>query len=222
MTFFYPSSLMKTIDNFNERILFSEPISQEEKLEATRWILTQQGKKGSYRKMFAPTDADFEQGIRLFTGERLQSASARHIMGQEAARLIWLFGSADPIVRAAHERASDWMADSHEFQETGTFCCGRCTLAFWRHFRVGNFENKTGLISKGLQTMKQYRFADGKWSRYPFFYSIYTLVDLDLTPAREELTYARPLMERYLKHPREGTYSKRRIRILQRALEITN
>ena len=88
-----PTSLMKTVDNINEHFLFGESIPTQEGLEAARWIAAQQGKKGHYRYMFAPTSSDFEQGMRLFTGERLVCASARHIMGQEAARAAWLLGN---------------------------------------------------------------------------------------------------------------------------------
>ena len=90
------TSLMDSLDNLNERFLFGEAITQEEGLEAARWIVSRQGEKGSYRNMFAPTQSDFERGIRLFTGERLLSASARHIMGQEAAPPAWIFGKTEP------------------------------------------------------------------------------------------------------------------------------
>src|SRR4030066_2351946 len=97
-----PTSLMKTVDNINEHILFGEAIPTQEGLEAAQWIAAQQGQKGHYRYMFAPTSSDFEQGMRLFTGERLVCASARHIMGQEAARAAWLLGKADSNGREAY------------------------------------------------------------------------------------------------------------------------
>lgn len=81
-----PTSLVNTLDAINERFLFGEPIPSDEGLQIAQWIATRQGEKGAYRGMFAPTQQDFEQGIRLFTGERLVSASARHIIGQEASR----------------------------------------------------------------------------------------------------------------------------------------
>ncbi len=216
------TSLMKTLDNINEKILFGEVITPEESLEVAQWIISQQGKKGSYRDMFAPTPSDFEQGIRLFTGERLNSASARHIIGQEASRAIWLLANQDPIVREAYDRATGWMRGEPEFEQTGTYCCGRCTLAFWRHFTVGNFEHKDRNILKGLRGMKDSRLGDGKWHNFPFFYAVYTLLDLDLEPALAELKYARPVMKQYLKNTRVGAFSKRRITIINKALEIIN
>ena len=217
-----PNSLIKTIDNINQQFLLGNAITQEEGLEASRWIISRQGGKGSYRDMSAPTQPDFEQGIRLFTGERLVSASARHIMGQEAARAAWLLGSTDPNVRLAYDHATAWMCEAPDFQQSGTFCCGRCTLAFWRHFWVGNFEHKETQIVKGLKVMKNHRLGNGKWQRFPFFYAIYTLLNLDLELAQAELEYARPVMERYLKNTRTGAYSERRVTILHKALENIN
>src|SRR4030065_539946 len=139
-----PNSLIKTIDNINQQFLLGNAITQEEGLEASRWIISRQGGKGSYRDMSAPTQPDFERGIRLFTGERLISASARHIMGQEAARAVWILGNTEPVVQNAYERSIGWMHENPGFQETGKFCCGRCTLGFWRHFWIGNLQKKSG------------------------------------------------------------------------------
>ncbi len=216
------TSLMNTLDNINEKYLFGETITKEEGLEAAQWITFRQGKKGSYRNLFAPTHYDFEQGIRLFTGERLVSASARHILGQEAARAAWLLGNQDPVVREAYDRATGWMREAHDFEQSGTYCCGRCTLAYWRHFWVGNFENKEAQLLKGLKVMTDYRLGDGKWHHFPFFYAVYTLMDLDLEPARAELKYARPMMEQYVRKTRVSAYSKRRVTIFEKTLEKVN
>ncbi len=213
------TSLTKTIDNINTMFLSGQTIAPAEGLEAARWIVCRQGEKGSYRGLPAPTQADFEQGIRVFTGERLLSASARHIMGQEAARAAWLLGRTDPAVRRAYEQATDWMHAVPDFEQRGTYCCGRCSLAFWRHSWVGDFDNKEAHLSKGLQQMKDLRIGDGKWRNFPFFYAVYTLSELDLEPASAELKYARPAMESYLKRPRADVYSKRRVVIITKILE---
>ena len=214
------NSLVHTLDNINMHMLLGETISPQAGLEAARWIASRQGGKGAYRGMFAPTEADFEQGIHVFTGETLTCASARHIMGEEAARAAWTLGRQDAEVRAAYERASAWMRASTESFKDGTFCCGRCTLAFWRHYWVGDFGDKEALISRGVQTMKTQRVEDGKWRRYPFYYTIYTLQELDLEAARAELKYARQAMERLLRSKREGSFSQRRKLILEKALGL--
>jgi hypothetical protein len=214
-----PTSLVKTTDNINNKLLMGEAISPVESLEAARWITCQQGKKGSYRGFPAPTPSDFEQGIRTFTGEKLECASARHILGQEAARAVWLLGRQDASLLEAYHQYTRWMQDETGFQQDGTFCCGKCTLAFWRHYGVGDFPHKQERLNRGLQAMKAMRLGDGKWRLYPFFYAIYTLLSLDLEATRAELAYARPAMEKYLKHARVGGYSPRRVTIIQQALD---
>jgi hypothetical protein len=216
------NSLVNTIDRINDCFFNGLLIPEEEGLETARWIVSRKGKKGAYRGMFAPTPYDFEHGIRVFTGEKLTSASARHIMGQEAARAAWLLAKHDPIVRSAYDQATKWMTENQEFLQFGTFCCGKCTLSYWRHFGVGNFDNQEALISKGLISMKKMRSGDGKWHRFPFFYAIYTLHELDLEGARTELRYARPVMERYLKRTQKDIYTQRKIAIIEKALDQIN
>jgi hypothetical protein len=67
--------------------------------------------------------------------------------------------------------------------------------------------------------MKTYRSGDGKWHRFPFFYAIYTLHELELEEARAELIYARPVMERYLHRTPKDIYSRRKFTILEKALK---
>ena len=111
------------------------------------------------------------------------------------------------------------MRDNPEFDQTGTFCCGRCTLAYWRHFAVADFENKPLLLQKGLLAMHDLRTGDGHWRTLPFFYAIYTLEDLDLELARRELNYAKAAIQKNLKRLRSSPYSKRKVAILYKALE---
>ena len=214
------TSLMNTVDNVNEKLLFGEVITPEEGLATARWIASRQGEKGGYRGMFAPTSLDFEHGIHLFSGERLEYASARHILGEEAARAAWLLGRDDPTVRSAYDRATGWMHTVPDTHPNGTFCCGRCTPAFWRNFWIGEFEYKEAFVLKGLQWLKDQRLGDGQWRRFPFFYTVYTLMDLDLEPAQAELKYARPAMEQYVAKSRAGVFSLRKKLILEKALEM--
>ncbi len=214
-----PTSLVNTLDAINERFLFGEPIPSDEGLQIAQWIATRQGEKGAYRGMFAPTQQDFEQGIRLFTGERLVSASARHIIGQEASRALWLLGNQDVASRQIYDQATAWMQAEPGFQQSGRYCCCKCSLAFWRHYWVGDFPKKEAFISHGLLDLRSRRTGDGKWQTYPFYYAVYTLISLDLEAVRDELMYARPLIEHVLNRKSSDAYSKRRSALLSRALE---
>ena len=213
------TSLVNTLDRFNQRILSGEGVPRSEGLEVARWIAGQQGLAGNYRGMFAPTPDDFEHGIHVYSGEAITHASARHIMGQEAARAICLLGCQDVEVQAAYARATAWIPTVSEAHTHGTFCCGRCTPAFWRHYWVADFPDKELLLTRGLEALKAMRLSDGTWGRYPFFYTVLTLLDIDLAQARAELQYARPVMQRYLCSARRGRFAARRKQILELALE---
>ena len=222
MTWLDSLSLVKTMENANLAYLNGQDIPAADKVEMAHWVASRQGLKGSYRGMFAPTEQDLHQGIRLFTGENLTYASGRHCMGQEAARLLRLWEVDIPEVKETYERAVYWMRNTQEYMHHGTYCCGRCTLAYWRHYSVGDFEHKEEFLVNGLRVMKSERDGKGKWRRFPFYYSIFTLLDLNLQPAIEELRYTRGAMECYLEASRRGSYAEKRRAILEKALAKVN
>jgi hypothetical protein len=213
------TSLMLTLDYVNEALLYGKEISLADQQAITRWITTRQGNSPSYRGLYSPTNTDLDYGVSLFTGEDLSSsASALHYLGQEAARLICLFAPQDPETRPAYERASQWMRDHPTFTQTGMQCCGRCTIAYWRHFWVGEFEHKQEALENGLKALQNDRDGKGKWKRFPYYYTLLALSEIDLEPARQELRYSLPVMERYLKGEKPGLYYHRRKAIVEKAL----
>ncbi len=214
------TSLMLTLDYVNEALLYGHEVSAADRQSVSRWITSRQGTANSYRGLYSPTNTDFDYGITLFTGEELTStASAQHYLGQEAARVIRLFAGDDPAARPAYERASEWMRTHPTFAQTGQQCCARCTVAYWRHFWVGDFEQKEAALLNGLSALKNERDGKGKWQRFPYYYTLLALTDIDLEPAREELRYSLPVMERYLKGEKPGLYYKRRKAIVEQAYQ---
>jgi hypothetical protein len=210
---------MLTLDYVNEALLYGQEIPLADQQTISRWITTRQGAGPGYNGLYSPTNTDLEYGVSLFTGEELNSqASARHYLGQEAARLICLFASQDPEAQPAYERASQWMRAHPTFTQTGMQCCGRCTIAYWRHFWVGEFEHKQVALENGLKALQNDRDGKGKWRRFPFYYTLLALSEIDLEPARQELHYSLPVMERYLKGEKPGLYYRRRKAIVEKAL----
>lgn len=215
------TSLMLTLDYVNEAQLYGRDISPDEQQTIVRWITSRQGAGPSYRGLYSPTNTDHDYGIQLFTGEDLRSnVSAMHYLGQEAARLICLFAADDTQVNSAYERAVEWMRNHPTFAQSGTHCCGRCTSAYWRHFWVGSFENKEAALVNGLKALSNQRDGKGKWRRFPYYYTLLVLSDIDLEPACQELRYTLPVLERYLKGEKPGLYYKRRKAIVEKALAV--
>lgn len=80
-------SLSHTVDAINATYFDGRALAAVERRQAARWIAARQGLPGSYGGTFAGFPSERSRGIVLFTGERIASASARHILGEEASRV---------------------------------------------------------------------------------------------------------------------------------------
>ncbi len=96
------TSLSRTIDAISAA---PRPAAPERKAVA-RWIAARQGLPGAYGDTFAGCPGD-AAGIHVFTGERMTSASARHILGEEACRALRVLEVRDAEVAAALARAEE-------------------------------------------------------------------------------------------------------------------
>ena len=82
MNLLHENSLGKTLDAINDALFFEKQIPQEEARRTARWIAGRQGLPTSHAGMFAPTNEDYNEGVRLFTGERISSrVGTGHILG---------------------------------------------------------------------------------------------------------------------------------------------
>jgi hypothetical protein len=221
-----PSSLAATVDNVNDAHFYGTALSKAQREEAAKWIAGRQGLRGSYAGMFAPTEKDFEQGSRVFTGERIRSyAGTAHILGEEACRALILLSAPAAGVRKALADASAGMirrlrgsGDRARAAKTGMYCCGTCSASLWRHLAVGGLENAERLLAAALKTLKANRDG-GRWGHFPFYYTLLALSEIPLRPAIEEMRYAAPSCERLLKRrPKDDKYDSRRRDLAERIL----
>lgn len=215
-------SLALTLDALNEAYFFQRSVSTSHKEQVAEWIAGRQGKPGSYANMFAPTDDDYSGGIRLFTGERVNSRAATgHILGEEGCRTLILLGVHSNSVDDALNRASLGMTSRLEKGDrlSGMYCCGTCTPALWRHLAVGGLEDGEAWLSAGMGTLKSRRDGGGRWKGFPFYYTLLALGEIDLPSAVEEMRYASQACERYLRRsPKDDKFSRRRHTLVERVL----
>ena len=80
------ASLSQTVDAINAAHFEGRELAAAERRQVARWIAARQGLPGCYAETFAGFPSERARGIVLFTGERIGSASARHILGEEASR----------------------------------------------------------------------------------------------------------------------------------------
>ena len=213
-------SLAATLDSLNDAFFFEKRLSSGERTKAAQWIASRQGLAGSYRGMFAPTRGDFRQGIRVFTGEIVKSGAATaHILGEEACRAVILLGVADPGIGSALKRASAGMRSAVKECEAsgytpGMYCCGICSVAFWRNLLAGGLADQERRLRAGVKTLKTFRRGGGQWRRFPFYYTLLALSEFTLPAAVDEMRYAAPVLEKLLKRPERDNRFDRRRRVL--------
>jgi len=218
-----PQSLAETVDAINEAFFYGRPLSKADRERAAKWIAGRQGLPRSYAGMFAPTDLDYKNGVKLFTGEKVSTGAATaHILGEEACRALILLGVETDDVTQALSRASEgilsrlWSFD----RIAGTYCCGTCTCSYWRHLAAGGLRNGERELAAGISDLKRHRDGAGRWRRYPFYYALLALSEIDLSVATRELKYAGPVLERLAaRTPREDRYGIRRHDLVERALD---
>jgi hypothetical protein len=219
-------SLGATINAVNEAALFSARVSEPTVKQITEFIAGRQGLPHSYWGLFAPLDDEVKKPFTLFTGETIRSdASARHILGEESLRILKVLGDTSPSVQQAIEHAQEdfgrrLMSNKALGYGMGTYCCGNCTVAYWRALTTHWIADAEERLEMGIKDLKNERQA-GKWRRFPFYYTALCLTELDKELAREEIRYIQPACERSIKNLRsnDAHYHQKSV-ILTKILEI--
>ena len=218
------SSLYKTLDNVNEALFYGKKISKSDAKELISWISSRLDTEYSYNKSFGVTKKDMSQPVYTFTGERLASASMRHIMSEEATRVVLqlskIAGTKPNFLKSNEERFYKMLKASEEYgRPLGTFCCGPCTVGLWRQLNAGGLPKYQKNISNGLMSLHSNRDETGKWGRFPFFYTLLALLEIDDPLAMKEINYALPECERAFNRLRSGNkFSDRKRELLLRIL----
>ncbi|MFC1734572.1 hypothetical protein ACFL1X_00540 [Candidatus Hydrogenedentota bacterium] len=218
-------SLSQTLDVVNEALFMETAIPRAEKNRVTDWLAGRQGLRGSYAGMFAPTTLDYKEGVRVFTGERIKTrAGTAHVLGEEACRAMALLGGKTSKAMTAFSKAAEGMNKRLRESEKGghprgSYCCGTCTSAMWRSLAAGCFSDRASRLSKGMGYLKENRDGEGRWGRFPFYYTLLALSEIENRAATSELRYAAPTCERLLKRsPRDEKYDGRRRMLVERVL----
>jgi len=236
-TLVHPDSLGDTLDAVNAALFYRLPLDETARREAALWIAARQGLPRSYAGMFAPTPSDYALGALTFTGEPVVSAAgSAHILSEEACYVLFRLGVEAPEPRGALQRAranifrridgDSRPADSDDDHLPGVYCCATCSVSLWRHLLASGSASDLRRLDHGLAHLKRSRDGKGRWKRYPFYYTLLALSEIDLPAAREEIHYALPTIERALRRLASSQTSgdeterdRRRRIVMGRALE---
>jgi len=219
------ASLSQTVDALNAAQFDGRTLAAPERTRAARWIAARHGLAGAYAGTFAGYPAEQSKGIVLFTGERITSASARHILGEEASRALRLLRVRDRGVTAALDAADEGLmrclaraAEDPRHRNPGLFCCGKCSVGLWRNLLGGGLDRREERLQRGASHLRTARDGDG-WRPFPFWYTVLALTEMDGTEASRELTFAAPALERAAKRAvPSAVHARRRHALAVRAL----
>lgn len=228
----FPDSLNDTLDAVNAALFENITLPESAKVEVAGWLASRQGLPGSYAGMFAPTGADYVVGALTFTGEPVDSrAGVGHLLSEEACYALNRLGIDNLESREALKYARRGIFyRMSQFERdgvfSGTYCCGMCTVALWRHLLSSSSPDDRQRLSNGIDSLRRHRDGQGRWKRFPYYYTLLALSEMDLALVREEIQYAAPGIERALRRlirqesqQELGKFDWRRQVMLQRVLE---
>ncbi len=233
----HAASLAQTVDAVNEAAFSGRAISLAERRAVAEFIVGRHDAPGTYARLFGLFPAERAEGIRLFTGERVTNAAAKHIAGEEACRALLLLKATSPSVRKALAAATQDMlarlgpADAEGPRPDdgqmhwlwpyrgGTYCCGACSVSLWRHLTAGGLDDQERRLARGLTCLTACRKGDGTWRVFPYWYTLSALVEMNHAQAAAELRYAAGRCELALKRSGPSLYAARRHELARRVLE---
>ena len=221
------TSLSQTVDAINASDFDGRTLTAAERGLAARWIAGRQGLPGAYGGTFAGFPSERADGIVLFTGERITSASARHILGEEASRALRLLSVRDRSVTRALEAADDGLmrclaraAEDPRKSDPGLYCCGKCSVGLWRNVLAGGLNRREERLRRGALHLRSMRDGEHGWRKFPFWYTVLALSEMDSAEARTELKYAAPALQRAASRAApSGIHARRRQELAARALK---
>src|SRR5688572_28717576 len=221
------ASLSKTVDAINAAHFDGRTHGAAERGRAARRIAGRQGLPGAYGGTFAGFPAERSKGIVLFTGERITSASARHILGEEASRALRPLRVRDPKVSQALRAADKGLlqclaraAEDSRRTNPGLFCCGKCSVGLWRNLLAGGLDRQEERLQRGAAHLRSMRDGKSGWRRFPFWYTVLALSEMGNPEATAELKYAAPELTRVANRSvPHGDYARRRHALAVRTLD---
>lgn len=200
-------SLAETLWRLEEVRMGFAVVPRIEVNEALDWVQERQGMEGSYsvngHNFFAPAEEDKEK-VELITGEKFESTGGTdHILGQEALRALMLWGRGEEIETKRALKALynllDLEQDYGTPRESGYFCCAKCSVSMLKTVSVVKTESWEETVEEGVKKINQNRDEDGRWGKYPFYYTLLALSEIESDAAIDELKYAAEDAEKLLK-----------------------
>ena len=99
------------------------------------------------------------------------------------------------------------------------YCCYSCSTAGWQALGVTPGTDADELLEAGLSLLRSLRSSTGRWSKFPFWYTVLALSDMDRPSALAELRHAAPALQRAMKaRPKQDKVAQRRLSLAEHVL----
>jgi hypothetical protein len=206
--------LVDAVSDANGALCFDETAFDSDLL--VEWLLGRQVRVGRSTGLFQPTDDDYAER-RLPTGERLKTKLATvHVVSQEAARILHILAAEEPLIANAVALTATRLSETCYGLQHCTI--GECAASFAGYIRflwTVFGDAAVPEITWRLRTLSEHRDGNGRWKRFPPYYTMLVLSEMGLPAAQDELTYAKTLWSPGTRTaPVEEPYAERRSRLL--------
>ncbi|MBC8386166.1 MAG: hypothetical protein H8E57_11690, partial [Candidatus Cloacimonetes bacterium] len=97
--------------------------------------------------------------------------------------------------------------------------CGKCSVSLWRHLLVGKYIDAERRLEAGIEVLKDHRDGKGRWRRFPFYYTLLALSEMDFAGAIEEMRYVAPILSKLLRRKNKiEFYHERKVLLAEKIL----
>ncbi|MBM3134723.1 MAG: hypothetical protein FJZ89_05420 [Chloroflexi bacterium] len=197
MQFADESSLYATVTGAARFLFEGGSFSAEERAGLANWILAHQNRQRGF--IFHPTFDEMATGIRLLSGERPRTRLlAANAVELETLRLLALLQPEADRVQRIFQEADARLAPLCFASVCTTGECAHASIAVLRYRMARDTVSAASSFSQALDALKADRRGDGRWRRFPFFFTLLWLVELPADLARDELSYAAPACARVI------------------------
>ncbi len=212
-------SLYQTVLNAAVFLFKGGEFSGEEKESLIDYVLTRQNRTKGY--VFRPTADELAGGVHLISGEKPRTKLlAKNAVELETLRLLALLGDGKAEVQEVFQAAEKRLDKTCFSRVCLTGDCVGASIAYLRYITARDPNNGSERIRHGLDLLKENRTGDGKWGKFPYFFTLLWLEELPAIFAHEELAYTREAARRYFQNPgkRIGAYREFQDLLLEKAI----
>ena len=125
-----------------------------------------------------------------------------------------LEGADDGLMRCLARAAAD-----PRKRDPGLYCCGKCSVGLWRNLLAGGLDRHEERLRRGARHLRAMRDGAHQWRKFPFWYTVLALNEMDSAEARAELKYAAPALEHAANRAEPSSvYARRRHELAVRTL----